>query len=50
MPATRGQKRQNGDTHYATEPPTQSSKRRKLTNYVPLHPLLKKNGIDTYYG
>ena len=50
MPATRGQKRQNGDTHYATEPPTQSSKRRKLTNYVPLHTLLKENGKDTSYG
>jgi hypothetical protein len=50
MPATRCQKRQNGDTHYATEPPTQSSKRRKLTNYVPLHTLLKENGKDTSYG
>jgi hypothetical protein len=50
MPATRGQKRQNCDTYYATEPSTQSSKRRKLTNYVPLHTLLKENGKDTSYG
>ena len=51
MPATRGQNRQNSDTHYPTEQPsTQSSKRRKLTNPEPLHPLLTKNGIDTSYG
>ena len=50
MPATRGQKRQYDDTHYATEPSTQTSKRRKLTIPEPLHHLLKKNGIDTSYG
>jgi len=49
MPATRGKKRQHGDNH-GIEPSTQSSKRRKLTNPEPLHPLLKKNGIDTSYG
>lgn len=48
--ATRSQKRQNGDTHYATEPSTQTSKRRRLTIPKPLHHLLKKNGIDTSYG
>jgi len=52
MPATRGQKRQYDDIQDTTEPEpsTHSNKRPKLTNYVPLHPLLKKNGIDTSYG
>ena len=47
--ATRGQKRQHGDNH-GIETFTQSNKRRKLTIPKPLHPLLKKNGIDTSYG
>ena len=50
MPATRGQKRQYDDTQDTTEPSTQFSKRPKLTNYVPLHTLLKANGKDTSYG
>ena len=53
MPATRGEKRKHGNNHndnHIIEPYTQSSKRRKLTNPEPLHPLLKKNGIDTSYG
>ena len=51
-PATRGKKRQYDDIQDTTEPEpsTHSNKRPKLTNYVPLHPLLKKNGIDTSYG
>ena len=50
MPATRGQKRQNGDTHYDTEPSTQSIKRSKLTNHGPLHTLLEKYKIEISYG